>query len=273
MVGKLIKLLEIPCLQKPHVKIRDPDKLEVMINELIKGGQQKLQLVTDFDKTLTKHRLANGVKVPSSHEMFEECTSLTDHFRSEATKLRTQYLPLEISPTLSMADKIRYSVEWYTKKADLLKGLCLSHEEIDRITAKYKDTLRDGTEILFDDLNKLGIPCLVFSAGLGDCVVGVLKHAKILHPNVKVVSNFLQYKDGLVNGYQKKIIHTFNKNETALKGTDYYELVHSRDHVIVMGDSLGDAGMAEGMPNTAHILKIGFLFDHVRKLRKSQLVN
>jgi cytosolic 5'-nucleotidase 3 len=189
---------------------------------------------------------------------------LTATFRTEANKLRNHYLPLEISPTLSMADKIKYSVEWYTKKADLLKGFTLPQEEIDSITFKYKDTLRDGTEKLFNDLNDLEVPCLVFSAGLGDCVLSVLKHAKVMHPNVKVVSNFLQYKDGLVNGYQKNIIHTFNKNETALEGTEYYDLVHSRDHVIVMGDSLGDASMAEGMPSTAHILKIGFLFDHVR---------
>lgn len=60
------------------------------------------------------------------------------------------------------------------------------------------------------------------------------------------------------------MIHTFNKNETVLEGTEYYDIVHSRDHVIVMGDSLGDAGMAAGVPSSSHILKIGFLFDHVR---------
>lgn len=29
-----------------------------------------------------------------------------------------------------------------------------------------------------------------------------------------------------------------------------------------MGDSLGDATMANGVPSQSHILKIGFLFDH-----------
>lgn len=29
-----------------------------------------------------------------------------------------------------------------------------------------------------------------------------------------------------------------------------------------MGDSLGDATMADGVPSQSHILKIGFLFDH-----------
>lgn len=116
---------------------------------------------------------------------------------------------------------------------------------------------------MFQDLNTLNVPLLVFSAGLGDSVISVLNHAKVNFPNVKVVSNFLQFKDGLLNGLQDDMIHTYNKNETVLKGSEYYELVHDRDHVIVLGDSLGDAGMADGVPKTSHILKIGFLFDHV----------
>ena len=79
-----------------------------------------------------------------------------------------------------------------------------------------------------------------------------------------MISNFLQYdSNGLLNGLQEKLIHTFNKNEHALEGTDYYNLVKERDHVIVMGDSLGDAKMADGVPSSSHVLKIGFLFDHV----------
>lgn len=64
-----------------------------------------------------------------------------------------------------------------------------------------------------------------------------MKHEKVLHSNVKLISNFLQYKNGLVNGFNEKrpIIHTFNKNETVLEGTDYYEMVHNRQHVILMG--------------------------------------
>lgn len=54
-----------------------------------------------------------------------------------------------------------------------------------------------------------------------------------------------------------------NKNEYALKGTEYYELVQDRENVILLGDSLGDAGMADGMPHCNSVLKIGFLYDHV----------
>lgn len=59
------------------------------------------------------------------------------------------------------------------------------------------------------------------------------------------------------------MIHSFNKNETVLQGTDYYETVQDRTSIIVMGDSLGDAHMANGSPTSSHVLKIGFLYEHV----------
>lgn len=68
----------------------------------------------------------------------------------------------------------------------------------------------------------------------------------------------------MLEGYDTdKMIHVFNKNETVLQGTDYYNLVLERTNVIVMGDSLGDAEMANGVPESSNVLKIGFLFDHV----------
>lgn len=139
----------------------------------------------------------------------------------------------------------------------------MEQSEIDGIAGKYKDSLRDNTQELFKTLNRLNIPVLVFSAGLGNSVVSVLQQANVMYPNVNVVSNFLQYKDGVLDGFKPPMIHTFNKNETALDSHKYYDLVHNRDHIIVMGDSIGDADMANGVPASSHIIKIGFLYDHV----------
>lgn len=83
------------------------------------------------------------------------------------------------------------------------------------------------------------MPVLVFSAGLGDSILAVLKHEQVLFPNVKLVSNFLQYKDGILNGFnfsdKTPMIHTFNKNETVLSGSDYYKMVQQRQNIILMG--------------------------------------
>lgn len=81
----------------------------------------------------------------------------------------------------------------------------------------------------------------------------------------QVISNFIKYNEnGEIMGFLDGIIHVFNKNEYALTGTPYYDLVKYRDNVIVVGDSLGDAQMADGMEHCNAILKIGFLNECVR---------
>ncbi|XP_052838361.1 7-methylguanosine phosphate-specific 5'-nucleotidase [Drosophila gunungcola] len=254
---------DIPALKQDHCRMRDPAKVERIINEFIMGGPERMQVVSDFDYTITKQRTEDGGAVPSSFGIFNACQSLPKNFKEETDKLYHKYRPIEIDPHMPIAEKVQYMIEWWTKSGELTSGFAFDQSEIDQIASKYKHALRDRTHEFFADLQRLGIPTLVFSAGLGNSVVSVLRQANVLHPNVKVVSNFLQFKDGLLDGFQQPMIHTFNKNETVLDGNDYYDLVHTRDHIIVMGDSIGDADMASGVPASSHIMKIGFLFDHV----------
>lgn len=52
---------------------------------------------------------------------------------------------------------------------------------------------RDGTKELFADLNKHNIPVLVFSAGIGDVILSVLKYYGVDYPVVKVKHNSIKY--------------------------------------------------------------------------------
>lgn len=258
-----ISINDIPALNQSHCKIRNPLVVERIINEFINGGSERMQFVSDFDYTITKQRTDDNIPVLSSFGIFNACKSLPANFKAETDKLFHKYRPIEIDPHMPIEEKVQYMIEWWTQSAKLASGFEFDQTEIDHVASKFKSALRDRTHELFDELLRLQIPVLVFSAGLGNSVVSVLQQANIMHPNVKVVSNFLQYRDGLLDGFQQPMIHTFNKNETVLNGSEYYELVHTRDHIIVMGDSIGDAQMANGVPSSSHILKIGFLFDHV----------
>ncbi|ALC41872.1 CG3362, partial [Drosophila busckii] len=258
-----VRLQDIPALNQSHCRIREPAVVENKINELINGGPERMQVVSDFDYTITKQRTDDGTAVPSSFGIFNACKSLPDNFKAETDKLYHKYRPIEIDPHMPIDEKVNYMVEWWTKSGALASGFAFDESEIDQMAGKFKHALRDRTHELFLLLQRFQIPVLVFSAGLGNSVVSVLRQANIMHTNVKVVSNFLKYRNGMLDGFQMPMIHTFNKNETVLDGHEYYELVHTRDHIIVMGDSLGDAGMADGVPSSSHILKIGFLFEHV----------
>jgi len=131
--------------------------------------------------------------------------------------------------------------------------------------------LREGTEKMMNHLLKNNIPVLVLSAGLGDLVEEILRYYKVYHSNVKVVSNFLEYdEEGNIVGLAGDVIHVFNKNEKSLKpvertnsdhveNDDLINQIHKRSNVLLMGDSLGDPCMADGIENPSAVLKIGFL--------------
>ncbi|XP_033253261.1 7-methylguanosine phosphate-specific 5'-nucleotidase-like [Drosophila miranda] len=256
-----LRIQDIPVLMQDHCRMLDPSKVECIINEFVQGAPERI--VSDFDYTITKQRTEDGSVVPSSFGIFNACQSLPDSFKTESDKLSHKYRPIEIDPHMPIPEKVQYMVEWWTKSGALATGFPFDQSEIDQIASKNKNALRDRTHECFADLQRLGIPTLVFSAGLGNSAVSVLRQANVMHPNLKVVSNFLQFRNGLLDGFQQPMIHTFNKNETVLDGSEYYNLVHTRDHIIVMGDSLGDADMASGVPASSHIIKIGFLFEHV----------
>jgi len=256
-------ITEIKELNNPKVHIKDKERVNKLIHDIITGGVNKLQVVSDFDRTITKHH-ENGKKHLSSFGMFSHCPTVSKEYLAAEKYLTGKYYPLEIDPSISPPEKRKLMEEWWGKSENALKGLSVSQNEIDKTAAALGPSLRDGTCDLFDDLNKAKVPVLVFSAGLGNSVVAVLKHFDVLLPNVKVISNFLKYDDaGIIQGFDGTTIHVLNKNEFALKGTEYYELIHNRDNIVVMGDSLGDAGMADGVPHANAVLKIGFLYDHV----------
>lgn len=57
-------------------------------------------------------------------------------------------------------------------------------------------------------------------------------------------------------GIKGEVIHTYNKNEAAIKDTEYYTLVRERSNVLLMGDNIGDAQMAEGMEHCDVVIKV-----------------
>lgn len=65
-------------------------------------------------------------------------------------------------------------------------------------------------------------------------------------------------------GFQRPLIHTFNKNGSVIPANYIDELSH-RNNVILLGDSIGDVSMAEGVQGCDNLIKIGFLNEVVMK--------
>uniref|UniRef100_A0A1B6H3L6 5'-nucleotidase n=1 Tax=Cuerna arida TaxID=1464854 RepID=A0A1B6H3L6_9HEMI len=256
---KLLKSInEADWLSKPHVHMKDPEEVIEKINSIIQGGSKQLQVVFDFDRTLTKHH-ENGVITHSSYGMLKSMSTIPKEY-SEASKANlTKYLPIETDPRLSVEEKLPHMIEWWTAEFEMMKGIQWDVRDVDKHIRENQQPFRDGTTACFEQLQNARVPVLVFSAGLGDVVRIALEQRGLLTSNVHIISNFLKIEDGKIAGYiGENLIHVFNKNELLIKNTPYYEELSGRTNVILLGDSTGDAMMADGISHN-NVLKIGFL--------------
>ncbi|XP_073998585.1 cytosolic 5'-nucleotidase IIIB [Rhodnius prolixus] len=254
--------LEIPELNKENVRMKDKDTVLKKIEKIIFEGKQKLQIITDFDRTVSKHH-HNGETTKSSYCIFETIPTLPKEFTDGAQSLYNKFRNIEDNPKMTVEEKIPYMEQWWDLNEKLFIGIPYNEKEVAQAIVESKVTLRDGTDSAFLRLYLSEIPVLVFSAGLGNVVSATLNHYNIKYSNVHVISNFFKMEKGIITGFEGTLLHVFNKNQYAIENCDYFKELAPRENVILMGDSLGDASMAEGVQGNGCILKIGFLSVHI----------
>uniref|UniRef100_A0A4W6CCI3 5'-nucleotidase n=1 Tax=Lates calcarifer TaxID=8187 RepID=A0A4W6CCI3_LATCA len=195
--GKKTRIIEMmPQFEKTTVHMRDPERVEQIICGLIKGGASKLQIITDFDMTLSKFAV-NGKRCPTCHNIIDNCKLVTEECRQKLLQLKNKYYPIEIDPNLTMEEKYPFMVEWYFKSHTLLVEQRIEKDKLPEVVRESDAALREGFEQFFDRLQQHNVPVFIFSAGLGDVLEEIIRQAGVYHPNVKVVSNFMDFDDNV----------------------------------------------------------------------------
>lgn len=246
-----------------NVIISNPKKFEEKRSKLILGGAKNIHIVTDFDKTLSKAFDKNN-KIHTVIAQVREGKYLSSEYTKKAFELHAKYYPLEISPKIPLKEKLPLMEKWWGTHINLLAANGMNKKIVKDI-AKNKIILRKGTLELIKELNKKKIPFLILSAGLGDIIEEIFKFNKINCKNTHIISNFFKFdKKGNVTGYKGKIIHSLNKEESEIKNTPYFKKIKNRKNIILLGDSLDDLKMVEGI-HYNEIIKIGFLNDKIEE--------
>ncbi|XP_035756011.1 7-methylguanosine phosphate-specific 5'-nucleotidase isoform X2 [Egretta garzetta] len=197
---------------------------------------------------------------------FSICTTL------QLKDLLHYYYPIEIDPNRTLEEKRPLMVEWWTRAHELLSQQKIQKGDIAQIVRESDVMLRDGFNELFDQLHKYNVPLFIFSAGVGDILEEIIRQANVFYSNVNVVSNYMDFDDnGVLTRFKGPLIHTYNKNNSVLQGTEYFQQLSTRTSIILLGDSMGDLTMADGVPSVENILKIGFLNDKVEEQRGKYL--
>ncbi|XP_066483345.1 7-methylguanosine phosphate-specific 5'-nucleotidase [Tiliqua scincoides] len=257
----------VPELEKVTVQMKDPEQVKRIISALKKGGVDRLQVISDFDMTLTRFEF-NGRRCPTSYNILDYSCVISEEGKKKLKDLLHHYYPIEIDPDRTVEDKLPLMVEWWTEAHNVLTQEKIRKSDIAPTVKESDVMLRDGFNIFFDQLHQSKIPLFIFSAGVGDILEEIIRQAGMFHSNINVVSNYMNFdNNGILIGFKTPLIHTYNKNNSVLENTEYFQQLCTRTNILLLGDSMGDLTMADGVANADNILRVGFLNDKVEEQR------
>jgi len=258
-------------LSNASVLMRDPQRVEDILKAMQKAGSNTIQVIADFDMTLTRFAY-NGKRCPTCHNILDNSKLISAECKEKLKVLLNTYYPIEIDSSRSIEEKLPLMVEWWTRAHELLVQQKIKKDMLATVVRESDAMLREGYQLFFDHLHEHSIPLLIFSAGIGDVLEEVIRQEKVFHPNVKVFSNYMDFDEtGVLTAFKGELIHIYNKREGALLNTGHFQELRARPNVLLLGDSLGDLTMADGVQDMENILKIGFLNDKVEERKQSYL--
>jgi 5'-nucleotidase len=253
-------------------------EFERKLQRLVVDGHEKLQVIADFDRTITTcFNDTKGTRGMSAFGIIEEQAG-NDGYKRACKVLFEKYYPIEIHPNKTENEKIPHMVAWYTQVHKEWFKAGISRSTISLAVKRAMDLviIRPGFEELVIMAQQYNVPVIIFSAGIGDVISELLKQklGETVANNIGIVSNWMKFGgeggSAPLIGWSEPLIHMFNKDArhsaSMIGGHHSLAQMKHRTNVIVLGDGTGDATMAGGPGSNAEtVLKIGFLNEQVEK--------
>eukprot|EP00899_Mesostigma_viride_P010721 jgi/Mesvir1/19650/Mv09932-RA.1 len=247
-------------------------EFDAKMKKLMEAGISKLQIIADFDATLTTYNRRDGTKNASCHAVFEQYRGFPDAYRGKAQALFEHYHEIEMS---DMPDdqKAPLMVEWWTKAHDLILAYGVQRSWVTDMVQQTPLDLRDGCKELLGLLDKWGVPVLVLSAGIANVIHEVLRQHQLLFPSTHIISNEMIFDPdtGALLRFGNNLVHCLNKSEHAAEGLPYFDSIKAHRAAILLGDQVSDLQMAQGADLDV-LLTVGFLNGPPSRVEK-QLTN
>jgi len=249
------------------VVIKYPKELEEKKKRIAKAGKDNLHVISDFDRTITYGLNPQGTRTETViSKLRSDSKYLGEDYAKKAHELFDIYHPFEIAGDIPMEEKKVKMHEWWKKHFELIVECGLTKEIIEQVVKEKPLRFRKEALDFIKTLDSNGIPLVFLSAAPGDMLVAYLEKNNLFQESVHVISNRYEFdENGKTVKILEPIIHVFNKGETSLREYSLYkEQLKNRKNILLMGDTLGDADMAEGSDSN-DIIKIGFLNEKVEE--------
>ena len=212
-----------------------------------------LYVVADFDKTLTR---GDG---ESTWGVLSKANDMGEEYFKKRTALYEKYRPMEIDETLPYDIKSQKMDEWWKSHINLFYEYGL--KEVFIKDAVNKDILkyRDGAKEFLKKMNELEIPVIIISAGIGNIISEFLIKESDLYHNIHIISNTIEFENGIIKGIRGEVIHSLNK-DIVHGDEEILKIINDRKNILLFGDLVADTKMIPS-EKEKNALKFGFL-DH-----------
>jgi 5'-nucleotidase len=211
---------------------------------------KSVYVLSDFDNTLTSD------SSKTSWDVLFENDLVSGELKEKISNISRYYSPMEVDPSMDLAVKNKYMIEWYSKVLNLISEYKIS-EEVLMHSLDGMMIWREGAKTFLNNMCDRNIPVVIISAGIGNFIEKFIEREGCLFKNIFIESNFLDIQNGVVTGIKGSVLHPLNKNEDSLP-TSIKNLIGLRNNIILLGDLVADINMAS-LERREEALKIGFL--------------
>ena len=251
------------------VHVANPDQLKAKLEKMRLDGMTELQIISDFDGTLTYHYspIHPGKKALSCHGLIGQYPGFPSEFRAANQALYNQYSPIEKDPNLPETVRSHAMNEWWTKSHELMISQSLSLERIDEIVRDAVEFgvfgLRPHAADFISLARQLRVPLLIVSAGISVVIEELLSLERIARDDLTVVvsNDTVVNKQGILVSFVEPLIHGFTKREAVCNLIAESVTRSDKGNIIVLGDMPQDADVLESVKKKKIVISIGFLMD------------
>jgi len=225
-----------------HFTFQDKDKALRKIEKTISDGKNNLHLLVDFDRTLT-------IGKDKDNRDFTSWNALTKLLPEEALAkqqaLYKKYRPIEASGKMTN----KQGEDWARQVLKIFVENEINLLKLEEDFAN-NNSIRSHTKAVFEACEALEIPIVILSAGIKQ-TIDIWSKNYFVYPTLTIATNLIVDKKGKIIGWDKDIIHVANKREKGHK--NFSEIKNKRPNVILIGDAIEDADMADGDENILRI--------------------
>lgn len=251
-----------------NILIPKPQDFDIKLQNIIAWWPENFHVIADFDRTLTK-AFAEGKPTVSLITRLQN-GMFPPEYADKSNAIFDKYHPIEIDPSLSLEVKKQAMTKWRDEQFNLMLSYGLTRDIIKQAITSESTNFRMWCREFFTLLAQHNIPLVILSAsGLGyESVYYCLEAENLLSENIDIISNaFIRNEKWQAIGVKEPIIHSFNKDETVVKKFPIYEEIKDRKNILLLGDGLWDAQMADGF-DYENIIKIWFLNNNTPEHRE-----